>query len=48
MSTIERLTIAIAEDNKNKFKEVFTELGLDTVINIRFEHDMNILNYAID
>ncbi len=44
----DQLIIAIGEDNVPKFKSVIVRLGIDHILGQRFDHGMNILNYAVD
>jgi hypothetical protein len=44
----EAVVIAVAEDNVNRFRAVLAKLGPNVLPNLRFEHDMNVLNLALD
>lgn len=38
----------MGEDDVAKFKSLFDSNGIQFLLNQRFEHGMNVLNYAID
>jgi hypothetical protein len=38
----------VGEDNVPKFKAVVAYIGIDAIMEDRFDHGMNILNLAID
>jgi ankyrin repeat protein len=40
--------VAIADDDATKFAESIKKINVKTIPNLRFEHDMNLLNLAID
>jgi len=42
------LVLAVAENNVEKLKQVIAQVGKSVIPALRFEHDMNILNLAID
>ena len=42
------MKFAVGEDSVPKFKAVVAYVGLDVIIEDRFDHGMNILNLAID
>lgn len=48
MTNAETLVLAIAENNPEKFQAAVTKIGLEKLLAYRFEHNMNVLNLAID
>ena len=42
------LVLAVAENNVEKLKQVIAQVGKSVIPALRFEHEMNILNLAID
>ena len=42
------LYIAVAENNVEKLNRVISLIGKSVIPTLRFDHDMNILNLAID
>lgn len=44
----EVVLVAIADDDAVKFKEYIKRISIKTIPKLRFEHNMNLLNLAID
>lgn len=47
-TAFDMLKIAVAEDDVNRLKMIMEKHGQDFIMNQRFEHGMNILNFAVD
>ena len=48
VSNSELLVLAIAENNPEKFQSAVSFIGKERLLAYRFEHNMNVLNLAID
>jgi hypothetical protein len=42
------LQIAVAENDTNKLRVAIDKIGTDKLMELRFDHGMNVLNLAID